>query len=581
MLSIETEAKIAKLLVALSQGEHYVETSRQVLCNNIEFDAYQVFQELDIEGKNTIDAYNISNFLKRRNIFATLADIQFIIRFYDLDNDGSLSYGEFLHFVQSSTSFKRNTKPISDKMSYNVEYSLGKIIEKELELARRLSVLIGDIKYRYDFNLHDIFHLLKSWNTITSESLKAFLCRNHLSHFECDIRAIMKRLDVNRDNRVDLIEFSGFFGCPMCTCGLCSCCCCTCCHHLSHYCPSNHNSPLRQSQSRSLSRSKSIERTKQNEKEDNNILMSSSITNNAFKSTYQTMTPERNPRDTINQSIEIKKVSPNLTLRLSPERRFSPKRTMNPKAFFSKKSSLRVSNTNKVLSQLSSSQQRNIEEDMFIDYLRIVMNEESNIEKMKIDLALRNDFNVEDAFRIFELNKRDYLTEEDLKYGLSLLDIFSTDQDTKILMKRFDLQGKGVLNYADFFDMIIPYEKDYRTMVENRLSNSCCACKSLDSFSYCTKTYLQSLIRNIISMENKFNTLKSGFTSLRWKLKQIFPSIDLLNRGYFTEEDLERYLKLKKAFSTTKDSDLLFIHLDKNRNGQVEYWEVSDALTPI
>lgn len=567
MLSNESESKVAKLLVALSEGEKAVELSRQVLCDNLEFDAYQVFKELDIECKNKIDAYNISGFLQKRNIFTPLSDIQFIIRFYDADCDGSLSYCEFLNLVQSSTSFKRSTKITSDKIPFNVEYSFRKVIEKEIDLVKKLTVLIGDVKYRYDFNLHDIFHLLKSWNTITSESIKRFLCHHNVSHLESDIRAIMKRLDINRDNRVDLIEFSSFFGCPMCTCGQCSCCCCTCCQHSSNLCPSNHNSPLRQSQT--------IERATLTEKEDKVTRMGFSNTN-AFKATFfQTATPERNTRDNINQSYEIKKVSPNLELRLSPERRFSPKRTINnPNS--PRNSPLRNSNNN-----MFSFQQRNYEEEQFVDYLRTVMNEESKVERMKIDLALRSDFNVEDAYRLFELNGRDYLTEDDLKYGLSLLDIFSTDQDTKILMKRFDLQGKGVMNYADFFDMIIPYEKEYRSMAEKRSPNSCCSCKSIDAFSFCTRTYLQSLLRNIISMENKLNTLKSGLTSLRCKLKGIFPSIDLIDRGYFTEVDLERYLKRKDAFSTIKDSDLLFIHLDRNRNGQVEYWEVSNALTPL
>lgn len=78
------------------------------------------------------------------------------------------------------------------------------------------------------------------------------------------------------------------------------------------------------------------------------------------------------------------------------------------------------------------------------------METETEIEKMKMELALRCDFNVEDAFRIFELNGRGYLTEDDLKYGLSLIDILSTSRDIKILLKRFVLKVKECLALKSF-----------------------------------------------------------------------------------------------------------------------------------
>ena len=53
------------------------------------------------------------------------------------------------------------------------------------------------------------------------------------------------------------------------------------------------------------------------------------------------------------------------------------------------------------------------EKNQFVDYLKMVMDAESKVERAKIDLALRGDFNVEDAFRVFELDGRGFLTEED------------------------------------------------------------------------------------------------------------------------------------------------------------------------
>lgn len=64
MISIGTETRVAKLLIAVAECEKAVEISRQVLGNNIDFNPYQAFRRLDRESKNYVDSYNIVDFLK-------------------------------------------------------------------------------------------------------------------------------------------------------------------------------------------------------------------------------------------------------------------------------------------------------------------------------------------------------------------------------------------------------------------------------------------------------------------------------------------------------------------------------------
>lgn len=64
MISIETEARIAKFLLTLSDGEREVETIRQVLAKQLGFDSYNIFRVLDKTSKNSIDEYDIYSFLK-------------------------------------------------------------------------------------------------------------------------------------------------------------------------------------------------------------------------------------------------------------------------------------------------------------------------------------------------------------------------------------------------------------------------------------------------------------------------------------------------------------------------------------
>jgi Ca2+-binding EF-hand superfamily protein len=221
------------------------------------------------------------------------------------------------------------------------------------------------------------------------------------------------------------------------------------------------------------------------------------------------------------------------------------------------------------------------EERQFNDFLIKLMNIEDQIESAKINLALNPDFNCEDAFRIFELNGRGFLDENDLKYGLNLIGVYPTDFQVRLLMKRFDLQKEGCINYVDFFDMLVPFEKEYRTMVENRLPRSCCLYRCPDVFCFNTLCALRNVFNLIINTESEINNNRKLFGTLRLRLRDIFGLLDYLRTGYFTNSDLIVYLKNRGLFTTNKQADLLFIRLDKYRNGKIDFRNVEDELQTL
>lgn len=327
-------------------------------------------------------------------------------------------------------------------------------------------------------------------------------------------------------------------------------------------------------------------------------------------------------------SQELSKVSPNLSIRLSPERKFSPRRCRYPCACITchcspcicckichylpcrcihyspirccspchirtvrpcspcpnpclrPYSPLKVSN-NRYNSPKVKINYNEYEERQFNDFLSKLMLAENKIEAAKVNLALNSDFNCEDAFRIFELNGRGFINQCDLKCGLNLLGIYPTDHEVRLLMKRFDLQNQGFLNYADFFDMLVPYEKDYRNMVENRLPNSCCPCRCPDIFCCGTLCALKNVFNLIIELENDINNNRRLFGTLRLKLKEIFRLLDYPNRGFFSNNDLIVYLQKNGIFISNKLADLLFIRLDRGRNGNVFYKDIEDEVQTL
>ena len=619
MLSIETEARIARVLLTLAEGERIVEVSRQMLCDNYDFDGYKVFRRLDVEGKNRVDATNIVEFLKSKGIYCTQTEAMFVVLFYDEDGDGCLSLSEFFNLIQSPISMERHkqiTTAHNSKLSFHVEYSLMKLLEKEIELGRDLLVILNDLQMRNDFNLHDAFHSLKSWNCVTVESLKMFLERNCASCINADLHAMMKRMDLNKDGRVDIRELHALFGFPKCKRGCpcdnmkCQCVCCTdCCsgrNVLGKYIDGIERN-CTEKNAMNVNEDNSQHNKEEHYRKDE--LQPAVYNNGTHKDEHnlkqqqdQQLKQQQQQQQNVviaNTSTTTKQVSKNLTLRLSPERKCSPVMMNNSTSSMMTPYELNPTdnNTNQEHTQQPyippsyhpdtllniqplSSHYFDTQKQKFIDYIKQLMQAESKIEQMKIDISIRNDFNVEDAFRIFELNGRGFITEEDLKYGLNALDIYPTATETHLLLKRFDLLKEGVLNYADFFDMVTPFDKSYRGIVEHRTPNSCCSCRCIDMFLLTTRLLLKQLFMVLIDYESKFNYIKKEFTGVRCKLREIFGEIDVCGLGKVGEKEIAEFLKRVGVFTSLKDADLLFIRLDKNRDGMVDYWELEEELVP-
>jgi Ca2+-binding EF-hand superfamily protein len=214
----------------------------------------------------------------------------------------------------------------------------------------------------------------------------------------------------------------------------------------------------------------------------------------------------------------------------------------------------------------------------FVDFLGFLMEVESKIEDMKIELARREDFNFEDIFRIFEVDGKGYIEPEDLKQGLKLLGLNPTDFDINLLLKRFDLNQQGLLTYSDFFDMVVSFEKKLRNSVQIRPPNSCCPCKSPDVFECDTLIAIKNLFKFIIDCEREINQIRANFDSLRSKYSDVVQFLDYTRRGIITRSDLKLYLTQFNKFITSKECDLLFIRLDKTRSGEVGIDEIENEL---
>ena len=560
MYSSETEKRLGKLLMILAEGERTIEISRQVLSDLKEFDSFQIFKNIDIEDKNKIDCYSIINFLRIKGIYCTEEEASLIILFYDQDYDNVLSYPEFINVIQSEKSLKNNlNKPPKDKIPFDVDYSLGKLLEKEVELSRKFIYALKDIKCRYDFNIHNLYHKIKYFNSITNESLRAFFQKNEVSFLESDIKLILKRLDLNKDGIIDLCEFHALLGfpdciycCPCLSCNSCGKCLCESCYNNI---PCYSHGTI---QNKKNNKNDFDEKYNYNYYSMGNILNENIILPHQLESSrnLNSVNKYETSFDNNNKEIERKNISKGLAIRTSPRRNYNP-----------------------IEINLNKNDNLNLnikEKNQFNDFLKLLMSAESQIEEAKIELAKKEDFSCADAFKIFVKDNNDYITKDDLKYGLFLLDLNVDDFIINLLFKRFDLNKKDELSYADFFDMLIPFEKIYRDNIEQKTQKSFSCEQSLNLISNETKEIIKNVFNIIINYEVEINEKRKDLLILKRKLKDIFYLFDKKDIGFFGFEEFKKYIEENKLINDKNlNGDLLFIRFDKNRNGKIIFEELS------
>jgi Ca2+-binding EF-hand superfamily protein len=362
-------------------------------------------------------------------------------------------------------------------------------------------------------------------------SIRRFLIRNG-DVTGSDLRAIVKRLDINKDGRISYNEFRNMFTFPDYN-GTTSL-------YRSRLSPYRSSSPIR-----------SI----------------SPLRTNGFRST----SPLR-CTSPLRTCSPLRTTSPIRSSLTKSPRYYSPRRIYSPY-----RNATRYISPLRSTNGLGKSTYRPADEMNIVEFSKDLIFLENELDRVKSDLALRSDFTVEDCYKIFEINGRGYITDLDLKYGLNSLGIFPSNEEIQLLFKRYDLSNRGVVSYADFFDMITPLDIEYKRIIESRRPSSELYPRSTrsDIFLPSTKSSLQKVLRLLISSEGKVESWRQRLErATGFRIKNAFDAIDRLEKSHFNESDLVTFLRRNDINYLTKDLDLLLARFDKNRDGIVGYSEV-------
>ena len=81
------------------------------------------------------------------------------------------------------------------------------------------------------------------------------------------------------------------------------------------------------------------------------------------------------------------------------------------------------------------------EELELVNGLRDLIRVENDIEREKVSLALKPDFNLTDAFKIFDVNYGGNISTTELREGLAAIGVFPTSEELQLFLKRYDTTG--------------------------------------------------------------------------------------------------------------------------------------------
>jgi Ca2+-binding EF-hand superfamily protein len=130
---------------------------------------------------------------------------------------------------------------------------------------------------------------------------------------------------------------------------------------------------------------------------------------------------------------------------------------------------------------------------------------DQKLEKFKEKLAFCEDLEIQEIFKIFDLNKKGYFIYEEFKLGLSNINIIIDKETSGNLFKYIDRDSDGSISFNEFLEFITPKNPQLNNLFRNRnlvLENK--NCLSLISINL-----VVDFFRLLIDNEMKIQSMKN------------------------------------------------------------------------
>ena len=429
-----------------------------------------------------------------------------------------------------------------DSLACDIESALLDVIEKEIDLQRRLDILKRELETRYDYSTLAAYRSIDKYNDgrIDTHNLGSFLrsCGHYAS--ERELLAIIRRMDTDGDARLSYAEFSDFVR--------------------SSY------PPARASPADAQPRAESPDNRR-------SMLQSASYSSPLKSSTLpRAHSAHRHCSPVRCSPVRCSPVrcSP---VRCSPVRcspvRCSPVRCAYPCAYPCC-TPVRCSPVKPILHVP--------EEDALVNGLRDIIALERELESTKVTLTNKPDFNLHDAFRIFDVDFRGYISAADIREGLSAIGVFPTSDEVDLFLARYDGNKDLRLNFNEFADAFLSTDSYYSHMLNRRPSNHKHPIYRRDDCFYAdTQVEFRNMWRVHFKVEVAAEAVRQRLQRQPcFNVYEAFNSLDLNDDGRVNASEIKRIIESRGFYVSEKEASSALDKFDKHKMGSVTYSEVSN-----
>ena len=194
---------------SLSALEEQVEVVKHVLCERSENNLFPIFQYLDQEDKGYIDFADLNSVLQSLH---PDNDIHQLIQNWSISIANRVNYQDFLYWILPLNTFPKAISNESIRVSHDQKYSIQRIFSKEIEFYRNFLDIKAKFKFQAKKNILSSFDLVsQGQNSFTRENLMNFLQSNGIFVTESNVFAMMRRIDKDADGLVSVTDFADCF----------------------------------------------------------------------------------------------------------------------------------------------------------------------------------------------------------------------------------------------------------------------------------------------------------------------------------------------------------------------------------
>ncbi len=394
-------------------------------------------------------------------------------------------------------------------LPFPVRHGLAQILERELAMMRAVQHLRDELRQRPSFAVYSLFHFVDTESTyyISSEDVIRFMRTQGTRLTPEQVRAVLRRLDSDRDGKVSYLDFEYTL--------------CGTTENLSI----RDLSPVRKepaTEPRERLRSRKF-RAQFSSPEPRRLVLLSRYGS-----------PKRTPAEPKPFREEAKLISPETAHdERSPDTEVSPSRVLIPRelpdAVTPDKGQIspQVATPATGYETLPNSpytQKRTESSEHFslsrvapepspevkarlakIFRAQIALDREN--EEAKERLCERDDFTVHDAFSYFDAKGLGTLSLHELRAGFAGLDIPKDTESLLLLMRRYDLDANGRLEFIEFERMMLPYDKKFISALTGRIPQ---ARNGELGFAGETKKLFAECVESLVKVEMVAERVRTG-----------------------------------------------------------------------